>query len=446
MFTAKEIPLDQITVGSRARKYLGDIEALKTSIQKNKLLYPILITEDFTLIAGGRRLQAHKELELPTIACRIIPNVNAEEKLILELVDNEDREDFTWSEAVSLKLQIHELMVTTNEKWGYRDTAYKLNVSLGGLSSDLTIAKTFKEHPELADYPTKVAAQEQYKLLQKQTATTKIIKDLNTNDQAKLTQLLGEQRNIPTKERTKTKEPTIPSIPAITREERTIKPPPPPAPIAPIEPPTLPEYTYQTTDFKTFIRKIPDNIVGFAELDPPTDWSIDKLKASMEWLFKHIHSKLMDDSWILCWTSKEYFTYMNSLASNAGFSTQMPGICTTPRKGTNISKTTMTSQYEMFLLFSKNKAQFNTPSFPNVLQSSIYFERGNQWEKPIELYNTFMQACAKPGAIFLSPFAGSGMSMISACINGMTPMGCDPQQKHFYRFLDVFKERCEKVP
>jgi ParB family chromosome partitioning protein len=55
-----ELSISDIKVGKRFRKDLGDIEALKASIEELDLLHPIVITPERKLIAGRRRLEAEK--------------------------------------------------------------------------------------------------------------------------------------------------------------------------------------------------------------------------------------------------------------------------------------------------------------------------------------------------------------------------------------------------
>ncbi len=57
----------------------------------------------------------------------------------------------------------------------------------------------------------------------------------------------------------------------------------------------------------------------------------------------------------------------------------------------------------------------------------------------MKLYNTFFSVLGKPGSLFLSLFAGSGASMVSATLNGMTPIGCDIRQKYFFSFVKMLK-------
>lgn len=71
-FEIKEVEISKIKIGERQRRYIGDITPLKKSMKELGLLNPIIISSDYTLIAGYRRLLAAKELGWKTITARII--------------------------------------------------------------------------------------------------------------------------------------------------------------------------------------------------------------------------------------------------------------------------------------------------------------------------------------------------------------------------------------
>src|ERR1700732_940266 len=54
--------IDQIQVGFRYRRELGDVRALADSIAEAGLLHPIVVTPEGRLIAGQRRLEARRLL------------------------------------------------------------------------------------------------------------------------------------------------------------------------------------------------------------------------------------------------------------------------------------------------------------------------------------------------------------------------------------------------
>lgn len=95
----KDIPLTEITIGERHRKDLGDIAALAVSIQEVGLLHPIVVTGDYTLIVGRRRLAAFAHLERETIPALV---VDLDQPLKAELDENDQRKDFTPSERVGI--------------------------------------------------------------------------------------------------------------------------------------------------------------------------------------------------------------------------------------------------------------------------------------------------------------------------------------------------------
>ena len=71
----RAIPIEKITTGERFRKDCGSLQELATSISKIGLLHPIIVQEKgdtYTLLAGFRRLQAIKSLDLKVISANIM--------------------------------------------------------------------------------------------------------------------------------------------------------------------------------------------------------------------------------------------------------------------------------------------------------------------------------------------------------------------------------------
>jgi len=66
------VEISKITIGPRCRKDLGDIQALAKSISEIGLLHPIVVTPQFELIAGRRRLEAMKLLGREKIPVTIL--------------------------------------------------------------------------------------------------------------------------------------------------------------------------------------------------------------------------------------------------------------------------------------------------------------------------------------------------------------------------------------
>lgn len=90
---------DNVIIGERHRRDLGDIHKLAESMGSIGLLHPIVVTPDNRLIAGERRLMAAIQLEWKTIPVRAL---DIESIVLGEYAENELRKDFTPSERVAI--------------------------------------------------------------------------------------------------------------------------------------------------------------------------------------------------------------------------------------------------------------------------------------------------------------------------------------------------------
>ena len=67
----KSLPIDQIEIGDRCRKDLGDIAALAASIENVGLLHPVVVNSAMKLVAGERRLRAARSLGWQTVPVNV---------------------------------------------------------------------------------------------------------------------------------------------------------------------------------------------------------------------------------------------------------------------------------------------------------------------------------------------------------------------------------------
>ena len=98
--------LDQITIGSRYRKDLGDLRALADSIAEVGLLHPIVVTPEGRLIAGQRRLEACRLLGWQDVPVTVVDLLQAARG---EAHENFVRKEMLPSEIVALKRAIEPL-------------------------------------------------------------------------------------------------------------------------------------------------------------------------------------------------------------------------------------------------------------------------------------------------------------------------------------------------
>src|ERR1700694_4338539 len=95
--------IDQIQVGFRYRKDLGDLRTLAQSIADVGLLHPVVVTPEGRLIAGQRRLEACRLLGWTEVPVTVVDLYQAARG---EAHENFIRKDLLPSEIVALKSAI----------------------------------------------------------------------------------------------------------------------------------------------------------------------------------------------------------------------------------------------------------------------------------------------------------------------------------------------------
>lgn len=161
------VEIEKITVSEdRHRKIFKKIDELAASILEFGLIEPIIIDDNFNLIAGERRLKACKQLGMKEVECEFKRDLDDWHKKAVELEENIRREALTYAEEVEAKLQLHELYQkkygTTERRvaggWKITDTADLVGESEGKTTMDLQLARAIRRDPSLAEKTGKIAA------------------------------------------------------------------------------------------------------------------------------------------------------------------------------------------------------------------------------------------------------------------------------------------------
>ncbi len=136
------IDIEKVSIGDRIRKDMGDLKELSDDIAKNGLINPPVVTPDFELIAGERRLQAMKELGYKQVEVRIMKVEDAEHKLNLEINENENRKDFNKSERIEYARQLERIeRVKAKERQGNRTDLDVTQNFVGSETDDIVARK-----------------------------------------------------------------------------------------------------------------------------------------------------------------------------------------------------------------------------------------------------------------------------------------------------------------
>jgi ParB/RepB/Spo0J family partition protein len=130
---------------SRQRRKLEPDPALQQSIKRVGLINPIIITKDYQLIAGERRWEACKALNMQIIAVRWFEDLNIDELKVVELEENIKRKDLTWQDSTRAIAELHFLYGKKDPAWNQRMTAEALSIDAGHVSNTLLVATHLKD-------------------------------------------------------------------------------------------------------------------------------------------------------------------------------------------------------------------------------------------------------------------------------------------------------------
>ncbi len=136
------LPVTKIKVSKdRQRKELIKIDDLASSIARNGLLHPIVVTRKNELVSGERRLTAFKQLKLKEIPVHYLDELNPYETKAIELEENIKRVDLTWKESCLAAAEYHRLRQSGEPEWTRRATAEAIGLSPQHVSRLLQVAE-----------------------------------------------------------------------------------------------------------------------------------------------------------------------------------------------------------------------------------------------------------------------------------------------------------------
>ena len=101
----KMLHISEVRVAERIRKDNGGLEELANDIHEHGLINPITVMEQseggYVRIAGLRRLKAMERMGAKEIRATVMTALEADEMLMLEIAENEQRKEFTVSEKLA---------------------------------------------------------------------------------------------------------------------------------------------------------------------------------------------------------------------------------------------------------------------------------------------------------------------------------------------------------
>tara|TARA_R110000868_G_scaffold76760_4_gene220438 strand:- start:853 stop:2169 length:1317 start_codon:yes stop_codon:yes gene_type:complete len=146
----EQVPISSIIINRevRQRRELEKVPELAESIRVNGLINPITITRSMELIAGERRLEAHKLLGYEVITAQYAEDMDSTQLHLIELEENIRRVDLAWVDHVKAVSDFHAIQTRVNEKWSAAATAEALNMSQTHVARHLNVREALDEGVE----------------------------------------------------------------------------------------------------------------------------------------------------------------------------------------------------------------------------------------------------------------------------------------------------------
>jgi ParB family chromosome partitioning protein len=137
------VSLADITVkrDERQRRELENIDVLADSIRRLGLIHPIVVTRDFELVAGERRLAACTQLGWQMIPVQYVDELEPAKLRAIELEENIKRQDISWQDQVRAVREYHFLRAREEPNWTQADTGAAIGLSQAQISSIIGVGE-----------------------------------------------------------------------------------------------------------------------------------------------------------------------------------------------------------------------------------------------------------------------------------------------------------------
>ncbi len=401
----------------RFREEYGEIEELAVSIQRYGLFHPIVVSEDLTLIAGERRLKAHKVLGIESIEVKYIKDISELERREIEVEENLRRKDFTWTEAVKaqreedkIKRELYGHAIKGHGGgWSIRDTADSLGTSTGTVSRYIRLAEGLEEYPELAKEKSIDAA---WKRLQK-IRERKLVDELSDIVKIKI------------------------DASCLVHGDSRVE-----------------------------MKKLASGSVDLVFTDPPFAIALDKgFKSADAWggkvyddelqevmntidlVVKECFRVLKDERHMYLFFAVQHYNYVLRMLTDAGFNVNVVPCLwyKTGGGGAGGSEYAYASNYEMCFLCMKGRRPLNKLGQSNVwVEPRVAPQRKiHPTQKPHSLIRRCIEQSSRAGELVIDPFAGSASTLLAALETKRNAWGCELDKEYYGQGvlrLEAFKK------
>lgn len=414
-----DIPIDHILIEDRARQDFGDLEQLTKSIEKYGLLNEIIVREvrtkegkRYKLVAGERRLRAHRQLALTHIKAKVKDELTKSEEKEIELVENYHKE-MTWQEQAKLIFEIHELKQQehgytkkhVSGGWSMNHTAELLGLSVGTVHQAISLHDAMQALPDLKRYSSKRQA----------------LKAVNKMQEIAALEEISRRRS---------------------KDDDSDKP-----------------YILHLGDAVSVLKdKVDDETVDMVVFDPP--WGIDadshfssrgpggdkvnyddtreEALRLTKILIPELFRVMRNNTHMYMFFGIELYHVWTELLRDVGFSVQVQPVMWVKEGGafTDFDMRFM-PRYEMAIFAAKGQRRISSPTSDVFMYNRPpSVTRIHTQQKPVELLRHWIKLSTVQNEIVLDPCMGSGATIVAATLESRRSIGIEKSEENFLRASD----------
>jgi hypothetical protein len=442
--------LDEIVVGERLRKDVGNLSDLDT-ISDVGLIQPLILNMvdgKPTLVAGGRRITKLRELgytrvwhgatcdkERPGFVFR--DELPEDTRREIELYENLGRKAMTWKERVLSIEEIHNLKCRRNaidgQKWGMRESGQELGLDFAHVSRIIKIAQELRKPDSTIHNCKDVTSAIRWFVEQKEDEAKRMLAMMTSQTLPPVV----SSSEIPVAEGNDT------NGEVRTEPLETGK-----ALVVPIS------RMLHHGKMEVVLKGMPDEFVDNIVTDWPYAIDMDNLQQANSgmdvgrvaaehdvqenlmmypfWL-QEMYRVLKPNGFCVVWYDNVQWTYITKHAESLGFRVQrwpLVWVKTSPCLNQMAYKN-WTKATEFAVVLSKGNAHLTKPQATNYWSGPRATTTSNKFAKPRGLWQWIFSAICTRGETILDPFAGEGSSTLAAIDFGLRPFAVESNEGHY---------------
>lgn len=485
----------------RVRIQYNDIETLAESIYAEGFIHPPCISQTGILIAGGRRFAAldyilanHEQLakehtvhpdiahfiatgelvEGITFTSKIVENLTQISKL--ELIENVQRNNFTWQENCIAVAQVHKLesieAAKKSSRWGRRETGRLLGIAHANVQYCITLTDHLQADPnsplwkcstisEAMQYLAQSRfdeANKQLANLVKQRAQSIPVNPAAAGESVDLSsfiQKFNPNQYIGAPVAIQAPSTTNPVTPVIVKPDNSlieesfqvassiVKHAPAEDLLFKILKPESIDHIITDPPYAIDMKMLAQSNQGQQNIDRVADThDVDQNLSDFPVWLEGCHRVLKPKGYCIWFCDQMHWDYLYQLATNLGFKvTRWPftwvktSRCSNQRAEYNFTKAT-----EIAMVMRKGDARLVSAQATNYWLGSLSEEDkralvNHPFIKPTELWQLLARAVAHKGSTICDPFSGVGSSTRAFLLDGYQPVAGEKEEHHYTQQL-----------